>query len=316
METKENIRCPSCNKEYKIPQTLKTLRITCQVCGLVFYNKTVNENNTKSCLLCNNFARGDLIITLSSGEIIHQACLDLQVDKIQKTVNKINNLHSKLNEAKYKLKKSTSLKSRILVGVLKNKDYSKEIKTSIRSINKEIENSQILLDNFERKLTNIYDYWLDYPPDWDDRRTKVKKRDGESCSRCFSTSKELHVHHKVPLSRGGTNKIENLVLLCKDCHSEEHGRDLSLEFRNNGTAFSRRVNDIRKAIEQGKRVVFLYKKPDETSYTKRTISPEDLVEIDHTHDNNKTLCVYGFCELRQANRNFAIKRMKGLKIIE
>ena len=31
-ENKKHIKCPSCNKEYKIPITNKKLKITCQNC--------------------------------------------------------------------------------------------------------------------------------------------------------------------------------------------------------------------------------------------------------------------------------------------
>ena len=33
------------------------------------------------------------------------------------------------------------------------------------------------------------------------------------------------VHHKVPLSKGGTHDTENLISLCKSCHSKIHAKD-------------------------------------------------------------------------------------------
>ena len=38
------------------------------------------------------------------------------------------------------------------------------------------------------------------------------------CEHC-GTDKQLEVHHIVPLSEGGTNDLDNLVTLCKACHS-------------------------------------------------------------------------------------------------
>lgn len=32
-----------------------------------------------------------------------------------------------------------------------------------------------------------------------------------------------HVHHKVHLSEGGTNEMENLVLTCWECECKHHG---------------------------------------------------------------------------------------------
>ena len=59
-------------------------------------------------------------------------------------------------------------------------------------------------------------------------RTAVLKRDNYKCVNCNMTGKELHVHHIVPRSEGGTNDLFNLVTLCDDCHGEQDakGHDL------------------------------------------------------------------------------------------
>jgi 5-methylcytosine-specific restriction endonuclease McrA len=50
-------------------------------------------------------------------------------------------------------------------------------------------------------------------------RTAVLKRDGYRCVNCGQTGTELHVHHIIPRSEGGTNDLSNLVTLCGKCHS-------------------------------------------------------------------------------------------------
>lgn len=63
-----------------------------------------------------------------------------------------------------------------------------------------------------------------YPPDWQNRCEKVKARDGYKCTACGypegfrRRSRELHVHHSIALSDGGTNDLNNLVTLCHICH--------------------------------------------------------------------------------------------------
>lgn len=66
-----------------------------------------------------------------------------------------------------------------------------------------------------------------YPIDWDTRRRSVYKRDGFKCVNCGARggtegSIELHAHHIVPLSAGGSNELTNLATLCADCHAKLH----------------------------------------------------------------------------------------------
>ena len=51
-------------------------------------------------------------------------------------------------------------------------------------------------------------------------RHKVFQRDGYRCVECGATSKEttLEIDHIIPVSRGGTNDIDNLQTLCKECN--------------------------------------------------------------------------------------------------
>lgn len=62
----------------------------------------------------------------------------------------------------------------------------------------------------------------EYPPDWDDIRKKILQRDGYRCQRCGRTDTELHVHHIVPLSKGGSSDPSNLITLCRECHESIH----------------------------------------------------------------------------------------------
>lgn len=66
-----------------------------------------------------------------------------------------------------------------------------------------------------------------YPDDWDSRRRQVYQRDQYKCCNCQSEGgpygdTELHAHHIVPKSEGGSDRFTNLVTLCADCHSRVH----------------------------------------------------------------------------------------------
>ena len=66
-----------------------------------------------------------------------------------------------------------------------------------------------------------YNYSASYPSNWNELREEAKKHDGYKCGNCGSTT-NLHVHHIVPLSKGGSNQLSNLRTLCEDCHKKLH----------------------------------------------------------------------------------------------
>ena len=52
-------------------------------------------------------------------------------------------------------------------------------------------------------------------------RHEVFKRDDYKCVECGASKDDgatLHVDHKIPVSKGGTDELDNLQTLCKDCN--------------------------------------------------------------------------------------------------
>lgn len=65
---------------------------------------------------------------------------------------------------------------------------------------------------------------------WLDIRSWILQRDDHKCQECDCPVGDLDdacatgfVHHKTPVSEGGTDKPSNLVTLCRDCHRDKHG---------------------------------------------------------------------------------------------
>jgi hypothetical protein len=83
-------------------------------------------------------------------------------------------------------------------------------------------------DDINSLYDNPQNHDGEYPPDWDARRRKVYQRDDYTCQICGVKSGphagddgvELQAHHVNWLSRGGTNKLENLTTLCDACHDK------------------------------------------------------------------------------------------------
>lgn len=61
-------------------------------------------------------------------------------------------------------------------------------------------------------------------PNWENKVAAIRERDRERCMNCHRSGEEvtLDVHHIVPRSRGGSHRLSNLVLLCRQCHGAIH----------------------------------------------------------------------------------------------
>ncbi|QDP58780.1 MAG: hypothetical protein GOVbin1573_67 [Prokaryotic dsDNA virus sp.] len=60
---------------------------------------------------------------------------------------------------------------------------------------------------------------------WERIRREVIARDGEYCRYCWQRCKDIHIDHLVPLSKGGTNNLENLVVACRPCNLSKGAKD-------------------------------------------------------------------------------------------
>ena len=160
----------------------------------------------------------------------------------------------------------------------------------------------------------MFDYWPETPPDWEERKALVIFRDGNFCHKCKKEAGEKHLHHKIPVSSGGSHRLENLEHLCVSCHSASHNyRNVSTRNNNiskiNRLVFSDRLELIQFSIENKLTISFRYTK-FEGEKSKRSMVPRSLKQ------KGTSLCVEGYCNLRNADRIFAIKRMEGVKIVE
>ena len=287
---------------------------------LDFVNINYNEVNnpiTDHCIICKSIKIDGRLpdIYLLNNDSIHKSCLekinsqrtdlDLIISENEKYIYEHQNEISHLNSFLSKLKNifDPSTKDRIKSLKLKLNDLIKDIE----DLKKDKES--ILLEN-KRKLYHIYSYWLKRPPDWELRRSKALTVQ-DFCTKCGDFENTLHVHHKRPISKGGDHTISNLKVLCAKCHSQEHGGisfDDTDKFSVTESAFEKKYRLLREAVESGRQVKFKYYKYS-GEMSKRSISPESFKKL------GKSLCVEGFCFLRESNRVFNISRMKNLTVL-
>jgi len=62
-----------------------------------------------------------------------------------------------------------------------------------------------------------------YPRDWEHLRLMVLSRDNYKCrEKNTHCDGPLQIHHKITLSKGGTNSVNNLLTLCLYHHCSKH----------------------------------------------------------------------------------------------
>ncbi|MCL1056832.1 HNH endonuclease [Shewanella gelidimarina] len=303
----EIIKCPFCSQKNRVPLDGIVQRAKCGSCGQFITG--VGKSTCRFCKKC--ISDG---VNLSDGSMVHELCLSSIQERKRQTEIEITALKAKLQLLYEKLQKVHGFFFKISSIFFDPKVDVEAINESISLAECTLEDLTKTSDEQQDRIDEVYELFLSYPPDWDDRKRKVALRDGKACSKCGDT-RHLHLHHISPLGRGGTNELSNLKLLCEDCHHEEHHcKKFSGASSPSETAYSKRVANIRHAIKHDKHIKFSYKKPNEKSHMPRLIKPIELVSITHQDGQGFTLCIRGYCELRKEERHFALKRMKGLKV--
>ena len=182
----------------------------------------------------------------------------------------------------------------------------------------EIEDLSVQLVKLKSILTELYDHLPCWPPDWEERKQQLLRQNGSICSRC-KKEEEVYLVHDIPVFEGGTNELSNLGLTCAACYTGMYREGAlfgNFTLNESQSEFAEQVADIQSAIDNHQRIQFDYKKPSDRRWMTRVVVPERLLNIPNSRDSGETLCVEGFCELREATRVFALERMQELEVIE
>lgn len=132
------------------------------------------------------------------------------------------------------------------------------------------------------KILKIFNNWPGYPPFWNYLREVVLSRDGDRCQVTGCPSRvTLHVHHKVPVSKGGEHILDNLVSLCNFHHALEPDEGHERIWGTIKTRYFTLVREHTRSNRSGKG----------THHVKPHIRRLELIKIDELEELTK---VYGF----------------------
>lgn len=325
------ISCKSCGKINKIQPYSKIGFPKCGHCNAYLQRAdySIPKNFSNCCPICDELCNSGT--SLTNNVLCHRGC----IERPEKHLTEIqNDIHRLLTERRNVIQRIASSKSIFyIVSLFFGREEIDEIELTEQAtqLQQEISSLEDYKNTRSDLLTSLYDYWPTYPPDWYERREKAI---GESskCSYCGQSKGKLHVHHKLPISQGGSQLQENLIVLCEKHHLNIHG---VREFVGKGKGFeytpekvsanpfdliptesriesgrkkaSKRKSSpmrvIKTAIKESTFLNFHYTRKD-GAQSVRSINPTEVIKIE------KVWCVRGYCLLRKDARTFSVKQMK------
>jgi ssDNA-binding Zn-finger/Zn-ribbon topoisomerase 1 len=135
----------------------------------------------------------------------------------------------------------------------------------------------------DQKILKIFNNWPGYPPFWQYLREVVIARDNNRCQVTGCPSRlSLHVHHRMPVAKGGEHIPNNLVSLCDFHHALEPAEGHERIWGNVKTKFFTLV----RAHERQNRAI------DGYHHVKAHLRRLELVSLQELKDLNR---IFGFC---------------------
>ena len=108
-----------------------------------------------------------------------------------------------------------------------------------------------LLDHKNEAFNKHWGYQRGPAYGYKNNHEAVLNRDNYTCQCCKKKKGTMHVHHIIYRSNGGSNKMDNLITLCEDCHKKLHdGLLKEFEFKLSGKRrstlkYATQMNSIR-----------------------------------------------------------------------
>ncbi len=249
------------------------------------------------CTVCKIETEYEYDIALSNGDFLHYSCIImLQMQK--------HEIETALQKRKPQL---------ILSIFVPTEGAQQDVGSEA-----EIQDLRAKLAKVKSVLTAVYDHLPCWPPDREQRQQHIIRQNGAVCSRC-EREQDVYLVHDIPVFEGGSNELDNLELICAACYRKIY-READIfgtsTLKSSQSEFSEQFTEIQSAMDNNQKIQFDYKKPSDKRWTTRVVVPERLFNIPNSRESGETLCVEGFCELRQDTRVFALERMQELEVIE
>ena len=182
---------------------------------------------------------GSAVINDVTSEVVYESQVELRDDIKSKMDRRRQFRRARRNELRYRParfnnRKASKRKNRYTPTLIpKFQGHTREIEF-IKSI---LPVTNIVLEVGEFDTQLLQDPTLAFHK-WDYQRGELyqqenfkqaaRARDGYKCQCCGKKNCRLEVHHLLPRSRGGSDKLANLITLCSECHHLAHSSEEQL----------------------------------------------------------------------------------------
>jgi 5-methylcytosine-specific restriction endonuclease McrA len=235
----------------------------------------------------------------------HIIPLEKDLEQIKLGLSKNKNLIEHLEHELQELKIESIPQSNNLIETIEQTNIK------IEEVDKDLEQLNLKPNTEQRyrlDLADYYDYWPDYPPDWKYRVGKIHNLMDGKCNICGILAPRGDVDHVKELFLNGSNKVDNLQLLCKKCHQNKHLHKLNKpdNFEKINLEFDPLTQRIREALSRNEEITIKYVKASGAVTDRRNIKPIKFIRA----KVSGKLAIYAFCNLRNKEREFRLDRIE------
>ena len=133
------------------------------------------------CPICKGFAEDG--VPLSDGRILHEECLKRKQLELQEISSWFKESCAEIKKYQYYSDNRNNPIFWLLRPVLVQKPEFKDCNKFLEIKKRDSLILKDMLNSFSQELTSLYDLFLEYPPDWENRRSQVIARD-RICQQC------------------------------------------------------------------------------------------------------------------------------------
>lgn len=157
------------------------------------------------------------------------------------------------------------------------------------------------------------DYQHGQTYDYHDVRYYVFARDEYTCQVCKKKGKILHTHHIIYRSKGGTDRADNLITVCTECHTSKNHKQGGILYK--WMKEGKKVKQYKEATFMNILRVRTYKKYPNAIITYGSITTPKRKELglEKTHYND-AIAITGIASIKENdNQIFCIKQFRKKK---